>query len=185
MNCLHRLLRTAYRHSCPMCRSALSGDFVESLHEAEDEEERRAWLSDVRKHMRHTGTSSGALGATDATANATAGTPRGVGGMSAGVAATGAAAAVQLRIGNSHDAVGFMRGADVTTRALYQLRVTCPLCILTYCLWFAGRGHQHRGRSATRKYTRYIHPFGRLIGPSSQTTPFRRQRIGGFLRDCL
>lgn len=111
MNCLHRLLRTAYRHSCPMCRSTLSADFVDSLHEAEDDEERRAWLDDVRKHMRHTGTTSGPLGATDAAA-ATAGTPRGVGGMSAGVPATGAAAAVQLRVGNSHDAVGFMRGAE-------------------------------------------------------------------------
>ena len=55
MNCLHRLLRTAYRHSCPMCRTRLQPDFVDSLHEAEDEADNTAWLRDVRKHMRQNG----------------------------------------------------------------------------------------------------------------------------------
>ena len=98
MNCLHRLLRTAYRHSCPMCRAKLAPDFVDSLHEAEDEEERRAWLRDVRTHMRQSGTApQEALSGPAATARGTA---------------APAADTVQLRVGNSHDAVGVMRSAQ-------------------------------------------------------------------------
>lgn len=98
MNCLHRLLRTAYKHSCPMCRAKLEPEFVDSLHEAEDEEERRAWLRDVREHMRQSrssqhGTAAGAAPAMDVSGPASA------------------TEIVQLRVGNSHDAVGVMRSA--------------------------------------------------------------------------
>jgi hypothetical protein len=100
MNCLHRLLRTAYKHSCPMCRAKLEPEFVDSLHEAEDEEERRAWLRDVRTHMRQSGSTQqqqGAVGAASATA---------VDGT------TSATELVELRVGNSHDAVGVVRSAE-------------------------------------------------------------------------
>lgn len=97
MNCLHRLLRTAYKHSCPMCRARLEPDFVDSLHEAEDEEERRAWLRDVRTHMRQSRSSrQDASGATSAVRDGPA----------------SATTSLQLRVGNSHDAVGVMRSAE-------------------------------------------------------------------------
>ena len=98
MNCLHRLLRTAYKHRCPMCRAKLPQEFVDSLHEAEDEEDRRAWLRDVREYMRQSGSSQqDASGAGSAT----------VPGSSAS-----STELVQLRVGNSHDAVGVMRSAE-------------------------------------------------------------------------
>jgi hypothetical protein len=52
MPCINRLVRTAHRNKCPVCRGALSSDFIESLSEAEDDEENRAWLRDVRTHLR-------------------------------------------------------------------------------------------------------------------------------------
>lgn len=95
MNCLHRLLRTAYKHSCPMCRTKLAPEFVDSLHEAEDEAERRAWLRDVRTHMRQ----SSQQDTSDAAAAAILG------------GSASATELVQVRVGNSHDAVGVMRSA--------------------------------------------------------------------------
>lgn len=98
MNCLHRLLRTAYKHSCPMCRAKLPQEFVDSLHEAEDEEDVRAWLRDVRAYMRQSGSSQ-----QDASGAASATVPDG---------SASATELVQLRVGNSHDAVGAMRSAE-------------------------------------------------------------------------
>lgn len=120
--CLDRLLRTAYRHSCPMCRAELSAEFIDSLHgahaharstprglarlrvrltpprlalaDAEDAEENRAWLRDVRAHMRLSGRVAEPGDGTEGEGGAA--------GAGAGVVVAVAAAAAAARTARSH-----------------------------------------------------------------------------------
>lgn len=113
LSCVQRLVRNtaSTRTKCPLCRRGLDDGFIKGLSEAEDEEENRAWMRDVRTHMRLTGggcSSDSAVAALAATAAAEHGElvqpPPGsasAGGDEEGSGGDGLV--LRLLLGNTHD----------------------------------------------------------------------------------